>query len=380
MSLDKVRQSFGERFGGTPETFGIAPGRVNLIGEHTDYNEGYVFPAAIDKEVWIAARRTDGPSHIYSLEVGKGKDFHTSTTSPGDADGWTAYAAGVAWALRERSGKQLPNIEACIHGEVPIGSGISSSAALELAFAVTWNELAGLGYSNKELAHISQVCENKYVGVNSGIMDQMASAMGKAGNALFLDTKTLDIQYAPMPAELSIVLCDTGKPRALTDSAYNERRSQCEEGAEILGVGSLREATMQLLQARREEMPPVIYRRARHVVSENARCIEFVTALDHGDQGAIGRLMRASHESLRNDYEVSSSELDAMASACWNAKGCVGARMTGAGFGGACVALVKTAAVVDFIESVRAAYKPESGVKGSFLPCRAADGARIIDA
>lgn len=377
-AADQARQVFQEQFGQPPQISGVAPGRVNLIGEHTDYNDGFVFPAAIDREVWICAREVDGLSSLFSLELGPSPGFDAKIVSPGDLEGWGAYGAGIAWALRKHSGTALPNIQAIVHGEVPIGSGISSSAAIEMAFAVVWNKLADSDIPNKELAKVSQECENKFVGVNSGIMDQMASAMGKAGHALFLDTRSLEIEYAPIPKELVIVLCDTGKPRALTDSAYNERRSQCEQACEALGVKSLRDATLEMLDSRKSSLSDVIYRRAKHVITENRRCLEFVKALkdDHLDE--IGALMRASHESLRYDYEVSSPELDAMAEAAWNADGCVGARMTGAGFGGACVALVRTEKVPDFIAETAMAYKRATDLGGNFLACEAADGARVL--
>jgi galactokinase len=375
---EKAREGFAQRFGSRPDLEGVAPGRVNLIGEHTDYNDGFVFPAAIDREVWICARVTKGRSQVCSLERGDAAEFDASTTSPGDVGEWGAYPAGIAWALREKTSRSLPNIQAVVHGEVPIGSGISSSAAIELAFAVVWNQLADLSLENKELAKVGQRCENKYVGVNSGIMDQMASAMGKEGHALFLDTRSLNIEYAPIPEDLTIVLCDTGKPRALTDSAYNERRTQCERAAEALRVKSLRDATLPALDSAKSNMDELIYRRAKHVLTENARCLAFVTALDQGDKQKIGELMRGSHESLRDDYEVSSPELDAMAEAAWAADGCVGARMTGAGFGGACVALVEAAKVADFVTETAMTYKRRTDRGGNFIACRAASGARIF--
>ena len=369
---------FRQTFNAEPAINAVAPGRVNLIGEHTDYNEGYVFPAAIDKEVWICARPTEGNSQLFSAELGEAHEFDAKTVSPGDVQEWGAYAAGIAWSLRKYAHQRTPNIQAVVHGEVPIGSGISSSAAIELAFAVVWNQVAGFNIENKELAKISQQCENQFVGVNSGIMDQMASAMGKAGHALFLDTRSLDIEYAKIPKELTIVLCDTGKPRALTESAYNERRSQCEKAAKALGVRALRDATLHTLETHKSALDDVTYRRAKHVITENKRCLDFVGALDERQLEKIGELMRASHESLKNDYEVSSPELDAMAEAAWAAEGCVGARMTGAGFGGACVALVKQAQVADFIAGTAMGYKRATGLGGNFLPCLAVDGARIL--
>ncbi|HEY3780929.1 MAG TPA: galactokinase [Fimbriimonadaceae bacterium] len=369
---------FEEHFKGKPEIRGVAPGRVNLIGEHTDYNDGFVFPAAIDREVWICARKTKGPSKLFSKEMGPAKEFKASEVSPGDIKGWAAYGAGVAWALSRSTGKPLPNIEAVVHGEVPIGSGVSSSAALELAFAVIWNEIADLKLSNKELAKIGQQCENKFVGVNSGIMDQMASAMGKEGKALFIDIRSLKITYAAIPTELTIALCDTGKQRELANSAYNERREQCEQACKDLGVKALRDATMEMLQAHKDSMPDVIYRRAKHIITENARCQEFEVALKKDDLDKIGVLMKGSHISLRDDFEVSCPELDAMAESAWKATGCVGARMMGGGFGGACIALVKTDALPDFTAETAIAYKKKTDLGGNYLACNATDGARTL--
>ena len=369
-------EAFRHRYEADPEIVCVAPGRVNLIGEHTDYNEGFVFPAAIDRHVVIAARRATGDgSSIFSLERKGIGQFHVNFVAPGQAldRRWWDYLAGMAWALRDETRQKLPDIDAIVHSTVPIGSGVSSSAALEMACGVMWNELAGIGLSPRELAKLGQRCENQFIGINSGIMDQMASAMGRAGHALFIDTRSLDVQYAPLPKGLAIVLCDTKKPRSLTASAYNERRRQCEAGAAAMSLASLRDATLAALEA--ADLDSVTFRRCRHVVTENARCIEFKAALKMGDREAIGRLMRASHESLRDDYEVSCPELDAMAEAAWGAPGCVGARMTGAGFGGACVALVAKRAVEEFTSATLAAYDRETNLSGEALTCNVADGA-----
>lgn len=377
MTQAELREAFANRFGGQPTIFSIAPGRVNLIGEHTDYNDGFVFPAAIDRCIHVAARMVEGPSQVTSAQIGDGSPFDARAINPGEVGGWAAYPAGMAWVLREESGKPMPNIEAYVSSNLPMGSGVSSSAAMELVFGVLWNHLESLGYDNKKLAILGQKCENLFVGVNCGIMDQMASAMGEEGSAMFLDTRSLEIAYAQVPQDLLIVLCDTKKPRALTDSAYNERRSQCEEAARILGVKALRDATVDQLESKRTEMPDVVYRRARHVVTEDQRSQAFRVALQNSDYDQIGELMRASHESLRDDYEVSCRELDLMAEAAWQAPGCVGARMTGAGFGGACVALVRKEKFAEFEAYVTKTYRQTSGIEGALLATRPVDGARI---
>jgi galactokinase len=378
MPAAEIRQLFIDQFGVEPTVVGIAPGRVNLIGEHTDYNDGFVFPAAIDRGLWIAARPTDGPSALHSAQVGAGETFDVNTVKPGDLQEWAMYPAGMGWALLGHKGGTLPNLQAVVDSTVPIGSGVSSSAAIEMAFGVVWNELANLGIDNQTFAKLGQVCENKFVGVNSGIMDQMASAMGKANRAMFLDTRSLEIEYAPVPDGVSVVLCDTKKPRELTDSAYNERRSQCEEACRILGVTKLRDTTLEALEGAKDQMTDVVHRRARHVISENDRCIRFKQALDNGDLATAGRLVRESHVSLRDDFEVSCFELDQMADAAAEAPGVIGARMMGAGFGGACIALVHTDQVEAFIASTLPEYAKRAGREGEAMACTIVDGARTL--
>jgi galactokinase len=376
MSEQNVRELFESRFGFEPEIVGFGPGRINLIGEHTDYNDGFVFPGAIDRVTWIAAGKTDGPTELFSEQIGPGESFDAATVSPGGVKGWAMYPAGMAWALRE-AGK-VPNVKAVVTSSVPSSGGVSSSAALEMAFGVVWNRMAELGLSNSQLALLGQRCENKFVGVNSGIMDQMASAMGREGHAMFLDTRSLEIEYAPIPSGVKVVLCDTNKPRALTDSAYNERRSQCEEASRIMGVSKLRDATEVMLEAHRSEMSDVIYRRARHVITEDDRCVAFKQALKDGDLAEVGRLIHASHVSLRDDYEVSCRELDIMAETAGGAPGCIGARMMGAGFGGSCIALVREAELNAFIEDALTSYKSRAGINGDAFFCSISSGAQVV--
>ncbi|MDR3687935.1 MAG: galactokinase [Fimbriimonas sp.] len=380
MSVENVRSKFVERFGHEPQIIAISPGRINLIGEHTDYNDGFVFPAAIDRGMYVAASVKEPETLTLSVQTGEGVPFRVGRVAPKFTTNWSKYPAGMGWAITQESGIQLPNLEAVVDSTIPIGSGVSSSAAIELAFGVTWSHLAKLALGNRELAILGQRCENQFVGVNCGIMDQMACALGKEGHAIFLDTRSLDVEYAHVPDGLTIVLCDTKKERALTTSAYNERRSQCEEASKLMGVGKLRDADEHMLYVNKSKMTDVVYRRAKHVVSENARCLKFKDALAQGNFGEIGLLMKASHQSLRLDYQVSCDELDAMAQAAWASPGCVGARMTGAGFGGACVALVKTNLVDAFTESVLGLYKLATGVQGEAMSCKVVDGARIVEA
>lgn len=378
MPFSEVVARFREVFGGEPEVVALAPGRVNLIGEHTDYNDGFVFPAAIDRGLWVAARRTDGKSRVVSAQMGEAEGFDVNAVAPGDLSEWSKYPAGMGWAMRGHLSADLSNIEAVVDSTIPIGSGVSSSAAIELGFGVVWNHFGAFGIDSKTLAKLGQVCENKFVGVNSGIMDQMASAMGQLGQAMFLDTRTLEIEYAPVPEGTSLVLCDTKKPRALSDSAYNERRSQCEEACAVMDVAKLRDADLALVEKFKEKMTDVVFRRARHVVTENDRCVRFKEALQQGDLPTAGRLMRESHDSLRDDYEVSCFELDEMADAAAKAPGVIGARMTGAGFGGACIALVSTANITEFVEATLNAYNLASGREGAAIACQIVEGARVV--
>jgi len=355
----------------------VAPGRVNLIGEHTDYNDGFVFPAAIDRTIHVAAALSEGNSDLMSAQAGEGQPFDALAIEPGAFKSWSMYPAGMAWSLRQ-VGRRVPNIRAFVTSNLPMGSGVSSSAALELAFGVIYRSLGGFEMSQEELAWTGKTCENKFVGVNSGIMDQFACGLGRKDQALFLDTRSMAVEYASIPTDLSIVLCDTKKERALAGSAYNERRAQCEEAARILGVRALRDASLDDLERAKGGMPEVVFRRARHVISENDRAQAFRVALDHSDYAALGSLMKESHLSLRYDYEVSCRELDAMAESAWSSEGCVGARMTGAGFGGACVALVQTSSLPAFIEGLLTGYQREAGRAGEAIACRAVDGAHIV--
>jgi galactokinase len=375
----EARAQFNIKFGSEPAFVAMAPGRINLIGEHTDYNDGFVFPVAIDRFITVAAKPSDAATRLFSAQMNEGEPFLATEVEPGQLQGWAKYPAGMAWALRAR-GLEIRDIEAVVTSDLPVGSGVSSSAALEMAFGVIYREIAGASLSNAELAQVGKICENRFVGVNSGIMDQMASAMGREGQALFLDTRTLEIEYAPIPKGLGIVLCDTKKERALTNSAYNERRAQCEEAARVLGVKALRDATLGSLEDHRQEMSDVVYRRARHIVTENDRARTFKVALEVDDRCALGRLMRESHESLRDDYEVSCPELDWMAESAWEAPGCVGARMTGGGFGGACVALVEESRLGAFQEAALGGFIERGGSRGAeAMACQAVAGAHLCE-
>lgn len=362
-----------------------APGRVNLIGEHTDYNEGYVLPVAINLEVRVHANpRSDSRCRIYSELLDEQYEFDLTAiplpeTMPAT---FARYVVGVAWALQQHTGRTLTGVEATISSTLPIGAGLSSSAAVETAFALLWNTLDNLHLERLQLALLCQRAEQVYAGVQCGLMDQAVSLLSEAGSALFLDTRTLFTQSVPIPTEWAIVVADTGKPRALTDSEYNLRRAQCEQAVAtlrpLLGeeTNALRDVSPEQAALYLPLLNEPMRRRARHVIGENARVLEFLAALRHADQARVRALMLASHASLRDDYEVSCPELDAMVDACMKA-GAIGARMTGAGFGGACVALVEKARIDEFLAKAERHYRVQTDYTPRFLVCEAVAGASL---
>lgn len=371
--------AFADRFGGDPPFIVRAPGRVNLIGEHTDYNDGFVMPMAIDRWTAIALRpRADDKVVLHSLEVGAGASFSVKDLAPGRIGGWLSYAHGVAGAMAG-AGFALRGWEGVVASDVPAGAGLSSSAAFELAVARAFAVLSDATWDGSTMARLCQRAENEWAGVNCGIMDQLASACGVAGHALLIDCRSLEIRPAPLDGQTKIVVLDTAKRRGLVDSAYNERRAQCSAAAKGCGASSLRDVPMADLEQRRAALDPVIYRRARHVLSENARTLESFSAMTRGDLSTLGQLMNQSHASLRDDFEVSCDELDAMVECAQAEAGCLGARMTGAGFGGCAVALVETAAVAAFVPGVTAAYSARTGLKPAAHSCRAVTGAETLE-
>jgi len=371
-----VLREFVTRFRGEPQWIVRAPGRVNVIGEHTDYNDGYVLPLAIDPSVWIAVRaRTDRVVRAWSIDFKDAVQFDIDALSPGKIEGhtWGEYVKGAAWALRE-AGHRLDGWEGTIHGTVPIGAGLASSAAILVAVARAFAEASGLEWDAKSMARIGQRAENDWIGLQCGIMDQLASAAGRRDHALLIDCRSLDLQPIAVPEELRIVVLDTTTRRELTSSAYNQRRRECDAAARAYGVTSLRDLTPPQLSLRPPGLGEAEFRRARHVVSENARVIEMASALPAGDFQRVAWLMDESHRSLRDDFEVSSPALDAMVAAAQRA-GSVGARMTGAGFGGCAVAFVRAPRARAFAADVLDDYEKSTGVTGRAYVWRAADGA-----
>jgi len=333
---------FGDWFGGRPEQMWLAPGRANLIGEHTDYNQGWVLPFALNLGVTVAVgRRGDGMLAIRSRQApGAPADLPLAALAPGAVTGWAAYPAGVAWALREAGHPLAGGASLAIDSDLPQGAGLSSSAALECAAALALNGLHGLDLPRPQLATLAQRAENDFVGVPSGIMDQSASLLSRAGHALLLDCRTgvtADVPLDPAAAGLALLIVDTGARHALGDGRYAQRRSECEQAAALLGVASLRDVTSPADLGRLDD--PVLRRRARHVVTENARVGQTVALLTGGDLAGVGGLLHASHASLRDDFEVSWPEADVAVDAAM-AAGALGARMMGGGVGGSALALV----------------------------------------
>ena len=377
--------AFRQTFGYPPSRLFRAPGRVNLIGEHTDYNDGFVLPMAIDRAVWLAAApRHDRTVRVLALSLGgEMHSFSLDGLQPDPQVRWSNYLRGVL-ALLERSGHQLAGLDLVHAGDVPIGAGLSSSAAVEVAVAVAVRDLFGLHVPDLELARLCQQAEHEFAGTQCGLMDQLISLLGREGHALLIDCRHLTWQPVPLPSGVAVVVCDTGKRRGLADSAYNERRAQCEEGARRLGVPALRDLDVDSFEARASELPPLLRRRCRHVVHENDRTLRAADALrgdessGHGDLAAFGRLMNQSHASLRDLYEVSCDELDLMAALARSQPGCWGARMTGAGFGGCVVALVDYDMVEAFTRTVTELYECQAQRKPALYVCQASAGASAV--
>lgn len=374
-----AREGFMRTFGYEPERLYRAPGRVNLIGEHTDYNDGFVLPMAIDRAVWLAAaRRADRRVRAIAATLDREDAFDLDGLRPDPEKHWAGYVRGVLAVLEQR-GHRLGGMDLAYAGDVPIGAGLSSSAAVEMAVATAVRDLYELPLDVLELARVGQRAEHEFAGTQCGLMDQLISAAGRPGQALLIDCRTFERQAVPLPADVAVVVCDTGKRRGLADSAYNERRAQCEEGTRLLGVRALRDVDVDTFEARSRELPPLIRRRCRHVVYENARTLAAAETLRRGDLELFGRLMNESHASLRDLYEVSSEELDVMAALGQSQPGCYGARMTGAGFGGCAVAVVQFGAVESFARTVGRRYERETQRTPALYVCVAADGAARVD-
>jgi len=378
----QLLEAFQERFGSAASIY-RAPGRVNLIGEHTDYNDGFVLPAAIEFYCWVAASpRRDGKLVIHSENFNETVEVALDSLSPPGKKHWANYPLGVAWALRQ-AGKPLTGANIYIAGDIPLGAGLSSSAAIEVATGFALLGQSGLAVDRLELAQLCQKAENEFVGARVGIMDQFVSCFGRASHALLLDCRSLQHELVKIPADLQLVMCNTMVKHELASGEYNTRRAECEEGVRILQkvfpeIRALRDVTLSQLDEHHRNLSPMVFARCRHVITENARVRSTVEALRRGDCKALGPLMRDSHRSLRDDYEVSCKELDLMVELASAQPGFIGARMTGGGFGGCTINLVESAAVSNFRHNVAAAYSSKTGLTPEIFVSPASDGAQQI--
>ncbi len=377
----ELERAFAAEYGRPARLFS-APGRVNWIGEHTDYNDGFVLPVALERRTHVAAAaRDDHRLHVFAQDLGERASVWLDDRPQPDEPRFMAYVAGVARTLAAR-GFPVGGADLLVQSEVPIGAGLSSSAALEVAVAFALTALSDRAISPLELALAAQAAEHEYAGTRCGIMDQYVAALGRAGHALLIDCRSLEATLVPLAlGTATLLVCDSRVQHELVTSAYNERRAECERGVAVLGAGdarvrALRDVSVAELEARRGELPPVTYRRCRHVVTENARTRAAAAALGAGDLAAVGRLMAESHASLRDDYEVSSPELDLLVEVATEHPGVYGARLTGAGFGGCTVTLVESAAVEGLAAALGAALRGRFGITPALFPTGAGDGAR----
>ena len=379
MTVAELGERFEKEFHAPPQIFS-APGRVNLIGEHTDYSDGFVLPTAIGFYTRIAiSPRNDQTLALRSTEFPENFDFDLVSLPQHKLGAWCDYVLGVAQALIQ-TGCSLAGANLLVHGEVPIGAGLSSSAALEVASALSLLNLSNAKLPLRSIAKLCQKAENEFVGAHVGIMDQFVSCFGKEGHALLLDCRSLDFELVPVPEKVKFVICNTMVKHQLSGGEYNRRREECEQGVQILsrfypGIKALRDVSADQLAAHAAAMPPVIYKRCQHVVEENARVTETVQCFRAGDLQRVGGLMHDSHRSLRDLYEVSCRELDIMVDSAQGLPGCYGGRMTGGGFGGCTVNLVESTQAEPFGQKIAERYRETTGISPVVYICSSANGA-----
>jgi len=380
---ERVVEALFEKFGeGGNVCVTRAPGRVNLIGEHTDYNGGFVLPMGLDRDVVVAGRKIGGQHvRVYSCNFDEIGEFEIGEWEQ-EKIGWLNYIKGVAREFCEQ-GVELSGMELAFGGDVPVGAGLSSSAALEVAVAWCFMVLSESVFERTEIALMCQRAENEFVGVKCGIMDQFAAALSRAGFALFLDCRGLHYEHVRLPEDVKIVICNTGVKRELAGSEYNKRRAECEQALKYFrqfkpDAEYLRDVGWEEFLKYSDGLPEPARSRARHVITENERVLRAVEALGVGDVKEFGELMYESHESLREDYEASSPELDLIVNIARGVEGVYGARMTGAGFGGCCVAVVEEDAVERFVEAVKAEYPAKTGIEPEIYVCQSRDGAEVV--
>jgi galactokinase len=384
MSVQRtIAEKFRAKFGMNPHVY-RAPGRVNLIGEHTDYNDGFVMPAAIGFYCWVAAApRTDRRLVISSEEFPEHAEVDLAAKPLRPSKNWSDYSVGVAVEL-ENAGFHVNGANLLIHGEVPIGAGLSSSASIEVATALALAEESGLAIDRTRLAQICQRAENEFVGMRCGIMDQFISLHGRANHALVLDCRSLQYEFVPIPESVRLVICNTGVKHKLAGGEYNSRREECEEAVrslkkELPEIRALRDVNMKQLEQYRGQLSEIAYKRAEHIITENERVLKGMGALRAGDLESFGRHMAKSHESLRDLFEVSCAELDLMVDLANREAGVYGARMTGGGFGGSTINLVQAANAAEFAQNVGKAYQKETGIAPGIYTCLPAEGAGLVE-
>jgi galactokinase len=384
---ERVLGAFRTRFGRDPDVLVRAPGRVNLIGEHVDYNGGLVLPVAIDRAAWLAVGRAPhGAVTIEAVDLGERARFLREALSSGadhgDLPSWARYPAGVARVLADH-GLEVCPVDVALASDVPIGAGLSSSAAVEVAFATAWRALGSWTVGTLELARLCQEAENRYVGVACGLMDPFTSLHGRRGHAILLDCRSLESKPVPLPAQTAIVVADTKVRRQLAESEFNLRRRQCEQAVDVLrralpAIRSLRDVSPADLARHRDGLPELLFRRAKHVVEEIARVQSVIAEVESGDAAALGRAMTAAHRSGRDLYDVSCAELDIMVESAVRLEGCHGSRLTGAGFGGCTVSLVDASAAPRFVTELARAYREATGIVPDLWICTAEDGAATV--
>ena len=377
--LSLHRQRFGE-----PASMFAAPGRANLIGEHTDYSEGFVMPADIDfSTVAAISLRDDSRAVMYSANFDELVEHSIAQVTAGRRDHWTDYPAGVLWSL-EQEDLRFPGFNLTVAGDVPVGAGLSSSASIEVAVAMALLALSNQHLDLKRLAQVCQRAENGFVGANSGIMDQLVVCCGKADHAMMLDCRTLGFKLVEIPSHVRVVLCNSMVKHSISGGEYNTRRAEIEEGVKILQrhnplIKFLRDATMDDLLAHKTEMPDNVFRRCRHVITENQRVLDGAAAFESGDLNRFGQLMKQSHDSYRNDFEASCEECDILVELAQKQPGCYGARLTGGGFGGCTVNLVEDKDADPFVEIMREGYKRATGITAEIYLTKASDGVHPVN-
>jgi galactokinase len=374
---------FAEIYGSQPQFFARAPGRVDLMGSHTDYNLGYVMTMTIDRDTWIALRaRPDRIVRLASTNLPGRSEFNLDDLSLDPLYPWTNYIRGVAWALQD-AGHPLYGFDGLIDSTIPFGSGLSSSAALEMAAAVAFSQVSNFAIDPVQMALLGQKAENQFVGVNCGILDQYSSALGQAGSAVLLDCRSLTHRLAPIAPNLQVVICDTRAKRNLAGTEYGERRAACEDGARRLQafypqVRSLRDVDLAMFAAHADSLPEMVARRCRFIIQENQRVLDLADALSADDRPALGRLLGESYAGARDLYEIGAPAMAQMMAAMLSGPGVIGARQAGAGFGGCMVALVEDGQVQAFADHVRRTYAAASGIDPHVYPVRPAPGAGFL--